>query len=112
MTINEIKATNKAAGKQFFSPSNMRFFDSKVEPAVYEGPGGVYFLTSELYHASVGDGTRRWTVRVFDPSTGVIDAFGPFNVLRKSQAVLVAKFAAEGGPEAATAMLNKLKGDA
>lgn len=112
MTIVEIKMLNKAAGKRYFNPSTMRFFDSKVERTVYEGPGGVYFLTSEQYHGSGGDAPRRWTVRVFDPPTGEIDTFGPFNVLRKSQAVQVAQIAAEVGQEAATAVLNRIKGDA
>ncbi len=47
MNIEEIKKNNIEAGRFFFSPETMRFFGSRVHPAVYEGPGGIYFVTSE-----------------------------------------------------------------
>ena len=75
MNITDIKRANKAAGNHWFEPATMRFFNSKVESQVYEGPGGVYFVTSERRER---DMPKRYSVRVFDPSTGDIDTVGEF----------------------------------
>jgi hypothetical protein len=75
MNITDIKRANKANGGHWFEPATMRFFNSKVESRVYEGPGGVYFVTSERREL---DMPKRYTVRVFDPSTGDIDTVGDF----------------------------------
>lgn len=47
MTIQQIKYRNEQAGKFFFSRDTMRFWGSRIGQTVYEGPGGVYFTTSE-----------------------------------------------------------------
>lgn len=47
-TIDDIKAANKAAGKFFFDPETMRTFKRRLSPIVYQGPVGVYFVTSEV----------------------------------------------------------------
>ena len=70
MTIADIKQANRDAGQHYFDRSTMRFFDSKVETQVYEGPGGVYFVTSEQFHGSQGSNPRKWTVRQFNPENG------------------------------------------
>lgn len=45
-TIDDIKRANKEAGKFFFSPSSMRFFNSKIEShLIYDR----FFITSERY---------------------------------------------------------------
>jgi hypothetical protein len=75
MNITDIKRANKAAGNHWFEPATMRFFNSKVESRIYEGPGGVYFVTSERRER---DMPKRYSVRVFDPSTGDIDTVGEF----------------------------------
>jgi len=75
MNITEIKRANKANGGHWFEPATMRFFNSRVESRVYEGPGGVYFVTSERRER---DMPKRYSVRVFDPSTGDIDTVGEF----------------------------------
>lgn len=70
-TIAAIRRENKARGMFFFSPATMRAFASKVDRNVYEGPGGVYFVTSEQFRPSEGrPDYRRYTVRRFDPRTG------------------------------------------
>lgn len=69
MIITDIKAANAAAGFFFFSKDTMRFFSSKVESKVYEGPGGVYFVTSEQMGE---EGPRKYRVRRFEPETGRI----------------------------------------
>ena len=46
-TIETIKAANEAIGHHFFKPEIMRFFGSRILAEVYEGAGGVYFVSSE-----------------------------------------------------------------
>jgi len=71
ITLAEIRAANKAAGFYFFEPATLRFFDSRILRAVYQGPGGVYFITSEQFHGSGGyTAPRKHTVRKFNPETG------------------------------------------
>jgi hypothetical protein len=101
MTIDTIIQINKDKGYFFFDPQTMRFFNSRVLETVYEGPGGVYFITSEkqpttrfafqnLIHP------RRYTVRSFNPETGDVNTTGPFNTLTKARAATLAKKAAAG----------------
>ena len=66
LTISKIKAANKAAGHHFFDRATMRFFQSRIERGLYQGKGGVFFITSEQIHE---DG-RTYSVRQFDPATG------------------------------------------
>lgn len=79
MTIREIKQANAAAGFHFFDRTTMRFFHSRVEGRTYEGPGGIYFITSEQFHGSISSEPRKYTVRRFYPKTGDIDTVGKFN---------------------------------
>lgn len=72
MTIDDIRLSNAQHGQFFFSPSTMRFFKSRVGREVYEGPGGVYFATSEQGPS----GIRRYTVRQFIPETGWVKTAG------------------------------------
>jgi len=51
--INEIKKRNADAGRFFFAKGTLSFFSSRVNPEVYEGPGGVFFVTSERYDSRV-----------------------------------------------------------
>jgi hypothetical protein len=96
-TIPRIKAANRAAGFHWFDEDTLAFFDSRVEDAVYEGPGGVFFVSSEQFHGSDGDsGPRRWTVRRFDPETADIETVGPFNVLDRDAAREAARQLASG----------------
>lgn len=78
-TIEDIKAANERAGFFFFEPATLRFFRSRVHSDVYQGPGGVYFVTSEQFRASNGyTAPRLFTVRRFDPETGSADTEGEF----------------------------------
>ena len=72
--IGQIRHANAAAGQHFFDPGTMRFFASRVLGSVYDGPGGVYFVTSE----KGPDGVRRFTVRQFDRATGSVQTAGTF----------------------------------
>lgn len=77
-TITDIKATNADAGWYFFSRNTMRFFRSKIFPTVYQGAGGVYFVTSEQPGPSA---PREYRVREFNPATGsVVSVGGVFKI--------------------------------
>lgn len=69
-TIEKIKAANSEAGRYFFQPEAMRFFKSRVLSTVFEGPGGIYFITSEQFKEE----PRAYTVRVFNPKTGGMES--------------------------------------
>lgn len=97
MTIEQIRAANKAAGFFFFEPDTVRFFRSRILPTVHSGPGGVYFLTSEQFVSSRGVASpRRYTVRKFNPGSGDIDTVGEFNSMSKAHATKLAKRCAAG----------------
>jgi uncharacterized protein (DUF1330 family) len=87
MTIDDIKAANKAAGGHWFDADTLRFFRSQVTPTVYEGPGGVFFVTSEQYASMEGPlHPRRYSLRQFHPETGSVDTVGDFQQYRTSLA--------------------------
>jgi hypothetical protein len=91
----EIKAHNAEAGFFFFSRDTMRFFDSGVLPYVYEGPGGVAFVTSEK--SGFGQGfPRRYTARRYSSATGDVRTIGPGGKLDMADARQVAKWFAAG----------------
>ena len=46
-SITEIKKDAREWGDDFFSESNMKWFDSTVGSDVYQGPGGTFFVTRE-----------------------------------------------------------------
>jgi len=83
-TMADIKAANKAAGKFFFERDTMRFFKSRACRAVYQGPGGVFFVTSE--QGPTADDKRRYTVRQFNPDTGEVDTAGEFQAFAAEHA--------------------------
>jgi hypothetical protein len=79
MNIRDIQRANKQSGHFFFEPESLRFFDSRIGRKVYEGPGGVYFTTSERFKPLEGTPlARRYTVRQFDPSTSQVSTVGKF----------------------------------
>lgn len=97
MDIDDIKMANKAAGQFFFEPSTLRFFRSRIGKTVYEGPGGIYFVTSEQFVPSSGrPAPRLYTVRRFNPETKSVDTVGEFNQMSKSSANTAARKLADG----------------
>jgi hypothetical protein len=73
--IDYIKTANKVRGHFFFSPGAMRGFKSRVSSRVYQGPGGVYFVTSERFTASNGwSSGRYYSIRRYNPVTGSVDS--------------------------------------
>ena len=75
-TIADIQRANADAGRYFFQAEAMRFFGSRLCGEPFNGPGGVFFVTSERRPHSTE--ARRYTVRRFLPATGDIDSAGPF----------------------------------
>lgn len=94
ITILDIQRQHKG---HFFSPGTMKYFKSRILETVFQGPGGIFFVTSE--RAPFGDALRKYTVRQFHPDTGTIDTFGDFNQLTKGRALKLAKEASEMAKE-------------
>lgn len=74
MTIYDIELRNRQAGFFWFEPATKRFFKSRVSETVYEGPGGVFFVSSEKGPS----GRRMYSVRRFNKETGDISTAGEF----------------------------------
>jgi hypothetical protein len=91
--IQDIITANKMKGQHFFDKDTMRFFRSRVLPRVYQGPGGIYFITSEKFVSRWSDyeGKRLYSVRRFNPKTADIGTMGDFNKLSRYLAIKYAK---------------------
>ena len=92
MNISDIKRANREAGRFWFSPATLRFFESRILPSVYEGPGGIYFITSE----QGPHGPRAYTVRRFFPGRATIGTVGPFNESTLAECRKLARASAKG----------------
>jgi hypothetical protein len=89
MTLDDIKSQNAAAGLHFFEPATMRFFNSRTLSRVFDGPGGIYFVTSEKRTGfNCPDGKRLYTVRCFNPKTGDVKTRGEFQAYKTSKQAL------------------------
>jgi hypothetical protein len=94
-TIDEIKDANRRHGLNWFSADSMRFFRSRISRTVYQGAGGVFFVSSERFVGSNGvPAPRKYTVRQFNPETGAIDTVSAFNELPEWQAHRIAQIKA------------------
>ncbi len=71
-TIARMKQANKAAGMHFFDPDTLRWWNSKIYQPV-EGPGGVYFATSEFHNATA---PARFSVRRWHPEDSSVETIG------------------------------------
>jgi hypothetical protein len=95
--IDAIREADHRAGRYFFSADTMRFFSSRVLPIVYQGPGGVYFLTSEKFTASNGQTEgRKYTIRRFTQSPVDIRTVASFCRMTKRKAQTIAAVLAAG----------------
>ena len=74
MTLDQIKQANKASGSHWFSPATRRFFSSRISDIIYQGPGGIYFVSSERCWGR----HRSYTINQFDPTTSQINTLGTF----------------------------------
>jgi hypothetical protein len=98
VTINAIREADRRAGRYFFSPDTMKFFNSRILPTVYEGPGGVYFLTSEKFRGSDGvSAPRKYTIRQFTSDPVNIRTVAGFNQMTRRRAQTIAQVLAVYG---------------
>ncbi|MDJ0364858.1 hypothetical protein QMK33_06810 [Hymenobacter sp. H14-R3] len=74
-TLSDIKTANRVRGLYFFSRDTLRFFRSRISARVHQGPGGIYFVTSEQFDER---SPRLYTVRCFNPASAGIDTVGEF----------------------------------
>lgn len=86
-TINRIQEEVSASGSHWFDRDSMRFFKTRIEPQVYQGPGGIYFVTSEKGPTEI----RLYSVRQYRPNGCHVDTVGEFNHLSRSEAHRIAQ---------------------
>lgn len=86
-TVNSIQAAMRARGSHWWDPDTMRCFGTRPLPTVYQGPGGVYFVTGDKDY----DGRRGYTVRRFNPETAEIDTVGDVAGFTREGAIRRAK---------------------
>lgn len=67
-TMAEIKKANAEAGRFWFSLDTLRFFGCRLGKTVYQGKGGVFFVSSKKNR----EYPRYYTIRQFNPRTGRI----------------------------------------
>jgi hypothetical protein len=91
-TTNKIKDAVRATGSHWFDPDTMRCFGTKVLPTVYQGPGGIYFVTSD----DDFERNTKYTVRRFEPQDSSICTVGDFASMGLDEARKIAKRAAVG----------------
>lgn len=72
LTMADVKRNNHKAGRYYFSPDTMRFFNSKVESKLFKNK---YFITSEKFKE---DYPRLFTIREYNPKTHIISTVGTF----------------------------------
>ena len=96
----------KVAKGHFFDKDSMRFFDSRVCVEAFDGPAGVFFVTSERFRGfGCPDGPRLYTVRRFDRKTGAVTTPGTFQAFKtRTAAGIAAKRASvDASPRSAAA---------
>lgn len=81
MSFDEFIQGNKDAGKHYFDKETMRFFDSKLVHASWNGDG--YFLTSEQFRGvNSPDGLRCWSIRKGNLHTFNVESIGEFQTYK------------------------------
>lgn len=81
-TINAIQAEMNNRGSHWWDRGSMQFFNTRVGKQVYQGSGGIYFVTSE----KGPDGKRLYSVRQYKPDSKEIDTIGNFCSMTRAQA--------------------------
>lgn len=101
-TVNAIQEAMRADGSHWWDPDTMRSFGTKALSVVYQGPGGVFFVTQDdQYRREL---PKRFTVRQFDPETCNVKTFGELNGYKTAAAAQeAAQEAASDGGEATQA---------
>lgn len=74
LSMADVRRIAVEKGSHWFDPDTMRFFGTRMGREVYNGPGGVFLVTSE----QPPHGPRTYTVRRFDPSDATFSNAGGF----------------------------------
>lgn len=92
-TIDDIRCQMVANGSHWWDADTMRFFKLRVHPRVYQGSGGIYFVTSEKGPS----GVRACSVRRFNPEQDLrdVETVGAFNCYSRAIAHRLAAEAAK-----------------
>lgn len=76
ISMDSIRAAVASTDSHWFSPSNMRFFRTRLpQSGLKDGRGRLWFVSSEAYLRS----PRKYSVRCFSAEAGV-STHGDFNV--------------------------------
>jgi hypothetical protein len=94
-TVNAIQEAMRARGSHWWDPDTMRMFGTKALPTVYQGPGGVFFVTHDNQYRR--ELPKRYTVRKFNPDTCDIDTHGELCEYKTAEAAKRAARKAAGG---------------
>lgn len=75
-SMGDVMERNANAGYFYFSDETLRYFNSRVDGAIFKAANGlkIYFCTSEKQRGY----NRRWSVRAFDVETSDINTYGEF----------------------------------
>ncbi len=82
-TINGIQAEMTADGSHWWDKSALRYFGSRISSKVYQGKGGIYFVSSEQFDSTR---PRGHSCRQYDPATKQISTVRGFNCFTRAQA--------------------------
>ena len=96
-TTEDIRDEMNRAGSHWWDKESMRFFGTRISTKLYQGDGGIYFVTSE----QPPHGARKYSVRQYHPETTTIKTVGEFCQLSRSQACSLARRSADGISEVA-----------
>ena len=92
-TIKDIRDTMNETGSYWWSKDTMSFFGTKIIGGAFNGPGGVFLVSSEQKPSGRA---RRFTVRQYNPKTKRIQTVGDFCELDRVDALSQAKQLAKG----------------
>lgn len=93
-TINEIAQEMTVTGSHWWDRDSMRCFGTRASEKVYQGTGGIYFVTSER----PTNGSRAYSVRRYLPAGPDIETIGEFCSL--TRAIAHRQAAELAGPQA------------
>lgn len=104
-TVDAIRQAMTASGSHWWDKSAMKFFGTRVLPTVYQGRGGIYFVTSE----QPPHGERGFTVRQYRENRNDIKTIGNVADHSRDEAMEIAKSRAAFG-DYATETVEPLTG--
>lgn len=77
-STDDIRDHAMCKGSNWFSPGAKASFRSCWSAYAYDGPGGVFFVSSERFTSREYTGKRLYSVRQYHPESGSISTVGQF----------------------------------